>query len=190
MSYVGRIILGEHLRVDHEFKKIAIFEHKICLWNFQRSREMHVPLPADVVAEALDTLNLLFPWSDKSTKSFIQDKKGFYGLGQCNLDRQLDRSAYRYWRTEIDSLAKVLLEPPRGRAQLFVDVDGKNALEVWTFWTAVLFGILAVIGVVTGIYSSVCAKLAYDVGVLQYQLALAQACSEENATDLLPGFCR
>lgn len=185
--------LAEHLKIDHKYKTIIIFEHKINLWNHSRFCEPQrnsMPLPTEVIDEALDTLNLLFPWGDEATKSFLQrHKKSFYGLGKCNRERQLDLSAYRYWRNEISELAEILSQPPRGRAQFLIDSDGNNLLEVWTFWTAIFFGILAVIGVITGVYSMVYSKLAYDVGVLQYQLALAQACSAENATDVLPGFC-
>lgn len=106
--------LAEHLQIDLKSREIAVFEHKICLRNFQRFGGLNVPLPADVVGEALNTLNLLFPLSDKSTKSFLRNKRSFYGLGHCGRDRQLVSSAYRYWRTEIDSLANIVLETPRG----------------------------------------------------------------------------
>ncbi|KAI3395780.1 hypothetical protein diail_863 [Diaporthe ilicicola] len=58
-----------------------------------------------------------------------------------------------------------------------------------TFWTAFAFGALAVVGVASSVYSAAYARRAFDVGLLQYQLALAQACSAVNATDELPGFC-
>lgn len=147
-------------------------------------------LPLPLVEEAIDTLNLLFPFGKKSTKTFLRRHgKSFHGLGKCGRALQYDIERYQYWRKEIGDLAEVLSQRPRGRAQFILNRDGTNTLEFWTFWTAFLFGILGTIGATTGLYSAVYAKRAFDVGVWQYQLALAQACSALNATDVLPGFC-
>lgn len=186
--------LAEHLKIDPEFpRNIMIYEHKICLWNHLKTAQdgNNAPiLPLPLVEEAIDTLNLLFPFGKKSTKSFLRRHgKSFYGLGKCGRATQYDIQQYHYWRKEIGDLAEVLSQQPRGRAQFILNKDGTNTLEFWTFWTAIAFGILAVIGVATGLYSAVYAKKAFDVGMLQYQLAVAQACSTPNATDLLPGFC-
>lgn len=188
--------LAEHLRIDHKLRRVMVYEHKICLWNHYRLSHQgpggSVPiLPIAVVAEALDTLNLLFPWGQETSKSFLRRHgKPFYGLGTCGRELQHDLSQYYYWQRELAELAEITSCPPRGKAQFILDKDGTNSMQFWTFWTAMAFGVLAIIGVATGIYAAVYAKLAYDVGVLQYQLALAQACSADNATDVLPGFCQ
>ncbi|KAK2606900.1 hypothetical protein N8I77_005622 [Diaporthe amygdali] len=198
--------LADHLKIDTDSRTITIYEHKICLWNHilsARNRgqwnsphgETDPPpiLSQSVLIEAIDTLNLLFPFGDEATEAFLKRERkvtSFYGLGSCTRDRQLDTERYRFWRKEIEEIASILSQPPRGKAQFLLDRDGTNSRDVWTFWTAIAFGVLAVIGVATGVYSAVYARKAFDVGVLQYQLALAQACSAENATDDLPGFCR
>ncbi|ROW17254.1 hypothetical protein VPNG_01009 [Cytospora leucostoma] len=161
--------------------RIMIYEHKICLWNHLRMAQdrNNVPvLPLPLVEEAIDTLNLLFPFSKKSTKSFLRRHgKSFHGLGKCGRATQYDLQEYHYWRKEIGDLAEALSQQPRGRAQFILNKDGTNTLAFWTFWTAVVFGLLGTIGATMGVYSAVYARKAFDIGVLQYQLALAQACS-------------
>lgn len=190
--------LADHLSIDTDSRTITIYEHKIFLWNHLKSTRLRANgnsppiLPRPVLAEALDTLNLLFPFGDDATEAFLRregKEASFYGLGSCTRDRQLDLSRYRYWRGEVGEITSIVSQPPRGRAQFRLDRDGANSREVWAFWTATAFGALAVIGVATGLYSAVYARRAFDVGLLQYQLALAQACSAENATEDLPGFC-
>lgn len=135
-------------------------------------------------------MNLLFPFGKTSTKSLLRRHgKSFHGLGKCGRATQYDIKEYHYWRKEIGDLAEVLSQQPRGKAQFILDKDGTNTLELWSFWTAIAFGMLALIGVVTDVYSAVYAKRAFDIGLLQYQLSLAQACLTPNATDLLHGFC-
>ncbi|KUI58607.1 hypothetical protein VP1G_05900 [Cytospora mali] len=186
--------LADHLKINPESPRlIMVYEHKICLWNHLKMAQdkNSVPvLPVPLIEEAIDTLNLLFPLGKKSTKSFLRRHgKSFHGLGKCGRATQYDLQKYHYWRKEIGDLAEVLSQRPRGKAQFILNRDGTNTLDFWTFWTAIAFGILTIIGVATGVYSAVYAKKALDVETLQYQLALAQACSAPNATDLLPGFC-
>lgn len=200
--------LADHLKIDTRSRTITIFEHKICLWNQLRetdARELSLQggqtkspahkyaLPRPVVEETLDTLNILFPFGDKATEAFLR-RHGkidtIYGLGSCRRAPRSDPETYSVWSAGLSGLLDILSRPPCGRAQFFLcDVAGRNLLEFWTFWTATVFGALAIVFGTTGVYSAVYAKLAYDVGVLQYQLALAQACSAENATDLIPDFC-
>ncbi|ROV97748.1 hypothetical protein VMCG_07407 [Cytospora schulzeri] len=186
--------LADHLQLDPESpRRIMIYEHKIFLWNHLEMAKLEddvSALPLPLVEEAIDTLNVLFPFSKKSTKSFLRRHgKSFHGLGKSGRAIQYDIQGYHYWRKEIGDLAAALTQPPRGKAQFILNKDGTNTLEFWTFWTAIAFGIRAIIGAGTGVYSAVYAKKAFDIGVLQYQLALAQACSALNATDLLPAFC-
>lgn len=190
--------LADHLKFEADSRTITVYEHKIFLWNHLRSKkprnDRNGPpiLPWSVVNEAMDTLNLLFPFGDDATEALLRREgkdASFYRLGSCKGDRQFEMSRYEYWRDELEEIAAVVSQPPRGRAQFLLDREGTNSRDVWTFWTAMGFGALALIGVGSGMYSAVYARAAYDVGLLQYQLALAQACSAENATDVLPAFC-
>lgn len=186
--------LAEHLKISAHSKPktVTFYEHKIWLWNhFQAStKDPSSPhrsvVPPAAIEEALDTHNLLFPFGDPATARLLKregKEATIYGLGSCGRRQKVNLEHYEYWRQEISDLLDILSQTPSGKAQLFADKDGKNLLQIWTFWTAIAFGLLAVAGVVTGIYSAVYANMSY-------QLALAQACSAENATDLLPTFCR
>ncbi len=64
--------LAEHLSINWKFKIISIYEHKICLWNHVRSPGDSPGFPSSIHEEALDTLNLLFPFDDARTKSLLQ----------------------------------------------------------------------------------------------------------------------
>jgi hypothetical protein len=190
--------LADHLKIEVDNRTITVYEHKIFLWNHLKSTENSSDknnspiLPRSMLAEALDTLNILFPFGDDSTEALLRregKEASFYGLGNCTRDREPEMSRYEHWRDELEEIAAVVSLPARGRAQFLLDREGTNSRDVWTFWTAIAFGALAVIGVASGVYSAVYARKAFDIGVLQYQLALAQACAAENATDYLPGFC-
>lgn len=190
--------LADHLKFEADSRTLTVYEHKIFLWNHLRSKKSRNDrngppiLPWSVVDEAMDTLNLLFPFGDDATEALLKregKEASFYRLGSCKGDRQFEMSRYEYWRDELEEIAAVVSQPPRGRAQFLLDREGTNSRDVWTFWTAMAFGALALIGVASGMYSAVYAREAYDISLLQYQLALAQACSAENATDVLPGFC-
>lgn len=112
---------------------------------------------------ALDTLNILsFPFLSETRRprrfsgnsSKIQT---IYGLGTCRTPPQLNISRYEFWRKELHELVDMLSLSPCGKAQLLLtnDEDGRNLPEVWTFFSAIAFGILVIVGVVTCVYSAV-----------------------------------
>lgn len=181
--------LAEHLSISWKFKILSIYEHKICLWNHIFCSE-DTPVPGPIYEEALDTLNLLFPFDDAGTKSLLQ-KEGvnFYSLGLCGRDRVLDLNKYRHWRAPLKRLVELQSQPPSGLSQLRWNKDGRNALQFATFWIATTVAVLTIVSFVFGILSTIYAKKGYDIAVLQYQLALAQACAAEGAALQLPGFC-
>lgn len=190
--------LADHLKIDTNSRTVTVYEHKVLLWNHLEStrhwdeRNSSPVLPRSVLSEAIDTLNLLFPFGDGATEALLKragKEASLYNLGNCSRGRQLEMSRYEHWRDDLEEIAAVVSQPPRGRAQFLLDRERTNPRDVWTFWTAMAFGTLAVIGVATGMYSAVYARKAFDVGLLQYQLALAQACSVENSTEFLSDYC-
>ena len=181
--------LIEHLVINWKFKTICIYEHKICLWNNARFPNDTL-LPNNIIEEALDTMNLLFPFDDPGTKSFLRKEgKTFYSLGFCGRDRVLDLKEYHYWQEPISELVNMLKEPPRGLYQFSLDKDRKNMLQFATFWIATIVAILTILSFMFGVLSTIYTKKSYDITVLQYKLALAQACSVVDATVQLPEFC-
>jgi hypothetical protein len=181
--------LADHLTIDWDHKKVTIYEHKICLVNHLRLNEQAV-LPIALTAEAIDTINLLFPFDHAPTESLLlKHKVHFYGLGYCGRLRVLDLNKYPHWGTRIEELNRVLDEPPIGMHQLRLDRSQKNLLQFATFWIATAVAILTVITFALGVYAAVYTKKQYELGVLQYELSLAQACAAPDARTQLPYFC-
>src|SRR5207244_8887795 len=78
--------LADHLAINWKSRVVSVYEHKICLWNHLNSKVEPI-IPREILEEAIDTLNLLFPLNDSPTKDFLkQNGKPFYGLGYCKRD--------------------------------------------------------------------------------------------------------
>ncbi|KAK1975486.1 hypothetical protein LZ30DRAFT_737389 [Colletotrichum cereale] len=195
--------LNEHLLINTHTKVVSVYQHKVWLSAHLQSPE-HCVLPQEVVGEALDTLNLLFPHNDESTKSYL-DKHGqpFYKLGLCCRERDLDLRSYRHWGRQIQELLRVLNGPQYGFRLLLPGKDQPNLIESVNFWIAVFVAALTGTSFVFGLISVIYAKWSFDVGKesldlsresleltrLQYLLSLAQACSNNEEAQLLPDFC-
>jgi hypothetical protein len=172
--------LADHLRFDRKWRVVTVYQHKICLINHSKSSDSSI-IPLSVLEEAIDTLNLLFPFGDPATKCFLlREKKLFYGLGLCSRPRKLDLRAYSYWRDQLLELIDAYNEPPHNWWQLFS--DRRNKMQWATFWIAFFVFILTLISIACGTVSTI-------YSIKQYNLALAQACSTPLATSLLPSFC-
>lgn len=181
--------LAEHLKVDWENKTITVFEHKVFLWNHIRLSGRAL-LPPAVLEEALDTMNLLFPFDHPPTESLLHRQKiCFHRLGYCGRPRELDIDKFAIWRGRLGELNRILDEPPAGIHQLGLDKSRRNLLQFATFWMATAVAVLTIITFVIGVYSAVYARKQYDVGLLQYRLSLAQACAALDAKTTLPEFC-
>ena len=167
---------------------VAVFEHKICLWNHLRFPSGSA-LPIEIVKEALDTLNLLFPYGDTATESLLRRHGKPFGLGYCGRKRISSLNNLSCWRGSIERLQRKLEEPPSGLQQLALDRNRSNVLAFSTFWMATAVATLTIVGLGIGVVSTVYSKKQYDLALLQYQLSLAQACAAQDAGILLPGFC-
>ncbi|KAK3984667.1 hypothetical protein QBC44DRAFT_312965 [Cladorrhinum sp. PSN332] len=159
--------LVEHLTIDWKSKTLTVYEHKICLNNHLSLRTSLIP--REVLGEALDTLNLLFPDQDKRTQRFLdQNKRPFYRLGLCKRPRKLSVDHYSYWRHQIADLVHIMAGPPVGLQQLGLYYKGENLLQFTTFWIATAVGVFTLLGIALGIASTV-------YGFKSYKLALKQA---------------
>jgi len=174
--------LADHLTIDWKIKVVTVYEHKICLWNHLKSTEESA-VPKAVLEEAIDTLNLLFPFGDAPTRGFLsRQEKPFYSLGFCKRPRVLELEKYSYWQEKVEDLIDVFNMPPQGLQQLKLDKDRRNFMQFATFWIATVVAILTILSIAFGTVSTVYA-------VKQYKLALAQACSAPGAASQLPQFC-
>jgi hypothetical protein len=170
--------LADHLSFDAGV--LTVYQHKICL--IRHARYTSPIIPHDVLNEALQTMNLLFPFGDKATRELLirEGKRSFYGLGLHLQMPSPDLSDLKFWRKEMMELYALYRDPPHNWTQLFSDSRDKQQFA--TFWIAVLVLILTLVSIAFGSVSTV-------YSVKQYNLALAQACLEPGANVSLPQFC-
>jgi hypothetical protein len=172
--------LAEHLNFDKRRRILTVYEHKICLLNHVKATDS--PVPHAVLYEAIDTLNLLFPFGHALTRELLRQegRMALYRLGTCNRGRTLTLSEYKTWGPQLAELVELFNEPPRHWWQLLSD---KRNLRDWaTFWIGMLVLILTLVSIGFGTVSSV-------YTIKQYNLALAQACASGNAAEQIPGYC-
>ncbi|KAH7174856.1 uncharacterized protein B0J16DRAFT_418287 [Fusarium flagelliforme] len=181
--------LADHLAIDWKYKEITIYEHKIHLCNHLRFPESAI-LPEDIAGEAIDTLNLLFPFQDDTTKRFLdKEKKLFYGLGFCNRPRNLDLDDYTFWRDRIEDLNYILRQPAVGLHQLRLDRGGNNMLQISAFWITVVLGLVTLISIAFAVGATVYGVKQYNISLKQYELSVAEACLDPAAREKLKQFC-
>ncbi|KAK0660466.1 hypothetical protein QBC41DRAFT_383677 [Cercophora samala] len=169
--------LALHLTIDWKHRTITVYEHKIVLYNHLRFSTANHIIPDTILEEAIDTLNLLFPSQNDSTKRLLtKHKKPFYGLGFCNRSRKLNISDYSVWRSRVADLVFISKGPPVGIQQLRLDRTGENLLQFATFWIATAVGIFTLASIALGVASVVYSVKAYDIGQKQYQVAVWQFC--------------
>ncbi|KAK4445329.1 hypothetical protein QBC34DRAFT_413341 [Podospora aff. communis PSN243] len=188
VSYHGYTIvwtdnLASHLTIDWKHKTLTIYEHKISLHNHLRlAGSSPSPVPRDVLGEAIDTLNLLFPFQDDGTKRLlIKHKRPFYGLGMCNRTRKLKLSDYSYWRSRVADLIYISSGPAVGIRQLKLSRKGDNLLQFATFWIATAVGVLTLVSIAIGVAATVYSAKQYELSLKQYDISILQLCVDPEA---------
>lgn len=178
--------LLDHLYFDRHSRVLHVYEHKLCIMNHLKHSEQDLKWIGDarlfsLLRETMDTLNLLFPFTDQETKAFLtRQGRPFYGLGLCGRKLQYSLSQYPHWHARLADLVELFNEPPQRWRQILM--DRRDKVQWATFWIAALVLVLTIISIIFGVVSSVYA-------VKQYNLALAQACSGQDAQVQLPHFC-
>jgi hypothetical protein len=173
--------LVDHLNFDKRRRILSVYEHKICLVNHLKGKDSTI-IPHAVLQEAIDTMNLLFPFADVQTRDLLsKESKPFYGLGSDMRGRMLNLSDYDVWRNRVSVLVDVFNEPPRDFRQLIS--DRRKLIDWVTLWIGILVLVLTIVSIASGTVSSVYA-------IKQYELALAQACSGADLPAQLERLCR
>ncbi|KAF2729499.1 hypothetical protein EJ04DRAFT_588685 [Polyplosphaeria fusca] len=157
--------LTDHLR-HGERNVIVVYKHKICLINHLKSGS-HCPIPRAALTEALDTLNLLFPAGDTSTRQLLIDegKLSFYQLGNYGRERELDLCHYENWSERLQPLVRIYESPARSWKQLAT--DRRNLMEWAAFWVAVMVAFLTVVSVPCNIIQATYSIKAYRATITQ-----------------------
>lgn len=158
--------LTDHLRLDPQKRVLLVYRHKVYLNNMLKKAPAG-PIPLAVLNEALDTLNLLFPFGNPSTQQLLagHNEKTFGTLGNCGRERILDLSHYRYWRHELEMLLEIYRSPPRTWKQLAI--DRRNKLEWSAFWVTVMVAFLTVVSIPCSIIQAVYTVKAYNLALAQ-----------------------
>lgn len=182
--------LKAHLSIDWKHKILTVYEHKILAYNHVRFGTSALPVPDQLFEEAIDTLNLIFPFQDGDTKRLLKKHDmAFHGLGFCGRPRKLLLNDYRYWRGQVGNLYEITQGPALGVQQLFLDDDGANVVSSFNFWIAVVVGLLTVVGMAIAIASLVYSIKQYELGLVQYELSVAQACVDSSVRERVPHLC-
>ncbi|KLO86472.1 uncharacterized protein LW93_11248 [Fusarium fujikuroi] len=194
MKVIWTSDLLQHLKIDWEHNHIKVYEHGICLRNHMKNPGL-LPLPKELVREAVDTLTLLFPRCRDTDELLSKEMRTILDV-PYGRSRSLALSNYHYWRRNLSELIAHWENGPKGLSQIRLKPDHGNLMEYITFWVATLVLILTILSIAFGVASLVLAKKALDVSIRSlelsaqsYNLALAIACADKNATETLPGFC-
>jgi hypothetical protein len=177
--------LIDHLKLEgpRGQRQLSVYRHKLCLVNHRKGPGPTI-IPADVLDEAIRTLDLLFPFGDPKTDSFLEEAKvSLWTVSPSESLRAPDLDDFRYWRSNLAQLSNLLHGPPETVIQTLLDT--RNVSQFATLWVAILgvFFLTIIFGVLSTIYSA----KQYRVAVMSYELALAQACQQTSTP--LPGFC-
>ncbi|KAI4929285.1 uncharacterized protein J4E92_004949, partial [Alternaria infectoria] len=175
--------LVDHLKMEgtRGKRQLSIFKHKISLVNHRNEPNATI-IPADVLDETIRTLDLLFPFGDKPTKTFLEHSHvNMEILNPLELPRATELDEFLYWRSRLAQLLSLFHGPPETVRQTLV--DSRNIAQFATIWVAI-FGVFF-LTILFGVLSTVYSAKQYNVAVESYQLALAQACCQQTSP-LLP----
>ncbi|CAI6293469.1 unnamed protein product [Periconia digitata] len=158
--------ISDHLRFDPTSQVLSIYRHKVCLANHLDTPES-CPVPKYVLAEILDTLNVLLPFGDFATKQLLikKNQQPLYRLGSCGRARNLELTQYRYFREELEYLIEAFNRPPRTWKQLAL--DKRNKPEWAAFWVTVMVAFLTLVSIPCSIIQAVYSVKSYNIAVAQ-----------------------
>jgi hypothetical protein len=177
--------LIDHLRLEgpRGRRSLSIYRHKLCLLNHQKGLQPTI-IPMPVLEEATRTLDLLFPFGDEKTRTFLQEENiQFWTTFSSGLPQPVQLNDFKYWNRNLVELLNLLDGPPETVMQTLLDT--RDVSRFATLWVAI-FGIFG-LTIVFGVLSTVYAVKQYHVAVKSYELALVQACIQYPTA--LPGFC-
>lgn len=150
--------LKDHLRFDHSTRTLYIYPHKVCLLNHFEWCKVY---PKDFRLETIRTLDLLFPYGDRSTEMWLEESnQPFHRTSSSYMQaRASNFEEFRYWRRQLVELYHVFQQPPTTVRQMWH--DRRNPMQWYTFWLAALIAILSIVFGSLGTY----------IGFKQIQLA-------------------
>jgi hypothetical protein len=177
--------LRDHLKLEgpRGQRCLSIYRHKLYLVNHRIGLEPTI-IPADILDEAIRTLDLLFPFGDPKTEALLEGEKvKFWTISPYESPRATELDEFKYWRNNLVQLATLFNGPPETVMQTLFDT--RNISQFATLWVAI-FGVFF-LTIMFGVLSTVYSIKQYRVAVKSYELSLAQACQQKSTT--LSRFC-
>lgn len=134
--------LKDHLRFDRSTRNLYIYPHKICLLNHFEHCNV---FPKEFLLETVRTLDLLFPFGDKNTESWLEaSKQPFHRTSSSYVQaRATDLTEFCYWRRQLLELYDLFQQPPSTMTQMWH--DRRNPMQWYTFWLAAFIAISSLI---------------------------------------------
>ncbi|KAH7070516.1 hypothetical protein BKA63DRAFT_420630 [Paraphoma chrysanthemicola] len=177
--------LVDHLKLEgpRGHRRLSVYRHKLCLVNHRKGPEPTI-IPADVLDEAIRTLDLLFPFGDQRTEAFLEEEEiELWTMSPSESPRAADLDDFKYWKSNLAQLSGLFYGPPETVVQTLLDT--RNTSQFATLWVAI-FGVFF-LTIMFGVLSTVYSVKQYRVAIKAYELALAQACQQKSTP--LSGFC-
>ena len=169
--------LRDHLKFDRATSTLYLFCHKVCLISHMEFSDI---FPKGFIPETIRTLDLLFPFGKASTQKYLDETgQSFYRTTSPNLSRPMDFGEFHYWQKRLIELHDVYNEAPKSVLQMWY--DRRNPIQWWTFWLAAAIAILTI---VFGTIASYTGFKQASLAQKSFDLALSQACSQENPLKL------
>lgn len=160
---------------------LYVYPHRACLYNHWQHADVY---PKELMMETLKTLELLFPFGNADSRAFLQARaQPLFSTHLSSTPTSLDLGDFEYWRARLVNLCDAFNAPPFGFYQMWH--DRRNPMQWWTFWLAAFILILSIF---FGIISSYTAFVQTTLAQKSYQLALLQAC-DQNQNDLIAKLC-
>lgn len=140
-------------------------------------------IPNQVLHEAIQTLNLLFPVSDPGSEKVLmrQDLKVRFHVDEpYGGPRRLNLFDYNVWRDRLlEPYEDIYQSPPASWTQLWK--DDRNPQQFWTFWIALFILLLTVVSTIATVWHRVFSVLAYYRPPLLWAVVLSAAIAMESA---------
>jgi hypothetical protein len=158
--------IASHLEFDLERLSLTVYRHKALLVSRLESTPVN-PIPKDILEEVLSTLDLLFPFGDKATRSllFKENQQSLYTLGSYKIDVELDLARYKCYGSKLGRLMTSFDKAPRTWRQLAF--DRRNKLEWSAFWVTVMVALLTMISIPCNIIQATYSVKAYQATIAQ-----------------------
>ena len=146
--------LADHLRLDQGSRVLKVFPYKQSLLDHLEGLRKHAQpaiIPESVLAETIQSLDLLFPHWDFRTNVLLKEhNQSFHQIGPFPSSRHLNLCEFEHWRDRLAELyEEVYCCPPVSWTQLWA--DRRNPQQWYTFWIALLILFLTIISTLMAI---------------------------------------